>query len=579
MLGAVHIGAYATLGPMAVMQPGCFLADGASLGPLSLLRIGQTVSGSWRGAPAQCLAADTRGDSHVDLSSGMPSGLPCLVAVPISLYLSELPMAIGLAAWGISTGSVWWLDALKLIAMFWGEVVVAIVITIIAKWVLIGKVKPNMRIVSRWHCVRYWVVDRLMLGSAFRSAVMLLAGTPFIGAVFRTLGAKIGDNCMLHDLLVGADVDMVEFGDNVWVGSGVVLVGRSVTTAPSTPTSITPDSQPIAQCHHDASDGSDEKDAFLGNKVQDREQHVQMQCVPVGNHAMIAETVVVGGGEVADHQICGSTTLVDRVFRSREIVMGSPAGVMGLNHTVHEGMGAWVWAGTTAAAFMIPTLVILLLSLLMRLFKQYVVSHCFPFCSAHTSDVFFQTEVHELARTYIQTALLVTLSHMSVLLLFFTGNWLLITLFNLSSGQHKLYSAQMIIWDVAGQLQGVVFDTLGLFIRGTPLMRVYLRAVGATIGERVFWDAHPPVETRALTVKDDVVIEDRAVLFGHVVDHELLQFGPIHVGAGSVINAHSQVQPHTHIGSNVNVGVYTTVMKHEILRDGTSWVGSPMKEA
>jgi acetyltransferase-like isoleucine patch superfamily enzyme len=232
---------------------------------------------------------------------------------------------------------------------------------------------------------------------------------------------------------------------------------------------------------------------------------------------------------------------------------------------------------------MMPTLLTVMVSLLMQLLRRYVVSHCFPFCSAHTSDgnggLGFQTEVQELERTYIQTALLVELSYMSVLLLFFTGNWLLITLFNLSSGQHKLYSARMVIWDVAGQLQGVVFGIFGLFVRGTPLMRVYLRALGARIGERVFWDTHPPVETRALTVEDDVVVEEGAVLFGHVVDHELLQFGPIHVGAGSVINAHSQVQPHTHIGSNVNVGIYTTVMKHEILHDGTSWVGSPMKKA
>ena len=224
VLGAVHIGACATLGPKATTQPGCFLADGASLGPLSVLKMGQIIWGSWIGAPARCLTAGTLDDSHVDLSSGMPSGLPCLVAVPISLYLSLQPMACVLAACGISTGHVWWLHTLKVVAVFWGGLVVAIITAILAKWVLIGKVQqPCTQVVSEWYCVRYWVVDRLMLGSPFRTATELLAGTPFAGAIFRMLGAKIGEKCMLMDIFVGA---MVELGDGVCSGANVVLVGR-----------------------------------------------------------------------------------------------------------------------------------------------------------------------------------------------------------------------------------------------------------------------------------------------------------------------------------------------------------------
>ena len=389
---------------------------------------------------------------------------------------------------------------------------------------------------------------------------------------------------MLMDIFVGADVDMCELGDGVWSGANVVLVGRSLSSVASTFEPITPAGQPITVAglrDQDVFDREDEKEAFLGNRVQDREQYLHMQRVPVGNCALIAETVIVGGGRVADHQICGSTTLIDRVFKPREIVMGSPAGVMGLNHTVHEGMAAWVWAGCTAAAIMVPTLLVLIISLMMQLLEQYVVLRCFPFCSSHASadtSPFgrgFQKEVHELERTYTQTALLGAMAYLSVLFLFFTAHWLMIMLFDFSSGKHKLYSTQMVMWDLATQLQTVVFNTFGLFVRGTPLMRLYLRALGATISERVFWDTLPPVETRALIVEDDVVVEEGAMVFGHVVDHELLQFGEIHVGAGSVINAKSNVQPHTNIGSNVHVGVFTTVMKHDIIPDNTAWVGSP----
>ena len=404
---------------------------------------------------------------------------------------------------------------------------------------------------------------------------------------------------MLTDIFVGADVDMIELGDGVWSGDHVILVGRSLSSVKSTFEPITPTGQPIMPAglrDQDVFDTDDEKEAFLGNRVQDREQYVHMQRVPVGNCALIAETVIVGGGEVADHQICGSTTLIDRVFKPREIVMGSPAGVMAMNHTVHEGMAVWVWAGCTAAAIMVPTLLVLIIALVMQLLEQYVILPCFPLCSSpasadgpqdngarHTSDHAFagtgfqslQDEVHELERTYTRTAMLGAQAYLSVLLLFFTVHWLVITLFDFSSGKHKLCSTQMVMWDLATQLQTVVFNTFGLFVRGTPLMRVYLRFLGATIGKRVFWDALPPVETRALIIEEDAVVEEGAMVFGHVVDHELLQFGQIHVGAGSVINAKSNVQPHTSIGPNVHVGVFTTIMKHGILPGNTAWVGSP----
>lgn len=49
VLGDVHVGVNTTLGPKATTQPGCFMHEGSSLGPLSALQIGQTISGSWTG--------------------------------------------------------------------------------------------------------------------------------------------------------------------------------------------------------------------------------------------------------------------------------------------------------------------------------------------------------------------------------------------------------------------------------------------------------------------------------------------------------------------------------------------------
>ena len=106
-------------------------------------------------------------------------------------------------------------------------------------------------------------------------------------------------------------------------------------------------------------------------------------------------------------------------------------------------------------------------------------------------------------------------------------------------------------------------------------MRVYLRILGAKVGSNVFWDTFAPVETEGITVEDNAVIEEGAMVLGHVVDHGKLQFGKIHIGKGAVVSAHVNVQPGAHLGENVLVGCLTTVMKYEHLPDNTAWVGSP----
>ena len=133
----------------------------------------------------------------------------------------------------------------------------------------------------------------------------------------------------------------------------------------------------------------------------------------------------------------------------------------------------------------------------------------------------------------------------------------------------------MLLWRLAGTVQGLMFSIFGLYIMGTPLMRVYLRILGAKVGSNVFWDTFAPVETQGITVEDDAVVEMGAMVLGHVVDHGRLQFGKIHIGKGAVVSSHVNVQPGARLGTNVLVGCLTTVMKHEQLPDNTAWVGSP----
>jgi acetyltransferase-like isoleucine patch superfamily enzyme len=292
--------------------------------------------------------------------------------------------------------------------------------------------------------------------------------------------------------------------------------------------------------------------------------------------------MVIGGGEVAKSQICGSITMIDRPFKPKDIVMGSPAGVMGSNHSKIDRRSSLVGASWLVVVSILPALIMIQLALLMRVLRRFVPA-CFTLCAYKKefdqAGVGFLTgviqEVDDLENTLLRSSMLGAAAYFVVLLTLSALFWGLIWLCRFNHGRHRLKGPSWILWLLAGRLQGLAFQFFGLFVRGTPLMRTYLRFFGSTIGERVFWDALPPVETRALIIEDDVVVEEGAMLYGHVVDHEQLQYGTIRVGQGTVINGKVNVQPHTNIGSNVMIGCLTTVSKYETLPDNTAWQGSP----
>ena len=558
VLGSVHIGAGAKLGPKAMTQPWCMIGDRASVGPLSALDAGQVVTGTWGGAPAKC-SCDVFDGSHADLSSGPPCGVPCMLGVGISLYLGLLPYACSFAVFSVEIQHSWCLAVLKVVGGLWCGSITAILTVIAAKWILVGRLQPGTQVLSRWRLMAHWVVDRLMLGSPFRTAMLELGGSPIPAAILRILGAKVGRRSALLDVTVGADVDLLEIGDDVWTGSAVVLAGRTLVEASSR-----------GGCN-DA-----DRSALLDKSTQ----CLQMQHVRVGSGSLLAEQVMVVGSEVAENQICGSITLIDRNFEPNSIIMGSPPGVLGSNHTDYKEnrMTSWVQAGLTAIEVLLPSLFVLAIALAMDLCEWTGAGPSWwqaPASTVHEADLGWKGMAGEAATTAARSALLVALVYLLVLSLVFGMHKLMLTLFEFNSGSHKLYGTRVLIWDLVGQMQSVSFNVFGLFIRGTPLMRVYLRALGANIGARVFWDTFPPIETTALDIGDDVVVEDGAMLLGHVVDHQRLQFGSVSVGKGAVISSHVNVQPHTNIGSNVTVGCLTTVMKHETLPDDTEWVGSP----
>lgn len=85
-----------------------------------------------------------------------------------------------------------------------------VLITLAAKWVLLGKVMEGDHQLWGWYYLRWWFVERLCV----LVPTATFAGTPLLGMWLRLLGAKIGHNVILRDLRVGACADLLFIGDN-----------------------------------------------------------------------------------------------------------------------------------------------------------------------------------------------------------------------------------------------------------------------------------------------------------------------------------------------------------------------------
>lgn len=96
-------------------------------------------------------------------------------------------------------------------------------LSILVKWLLLGKIKPGQHPLWGWYYWRFWFVRALVRASP----VQYLSGTPWLNWYYRLMGARIGTGVFLgaHGL---STFDLLEVGDGCSVGADTTLDGVSV---------------------------------------------------------------------------------------------------------------------------------------------------------------------------------------------------------------------------------------------------------------------------------------------------------------------------------------------------------------
>ncbi|WP_419419531.1 Pls/PosA family non-ribosomal peptide synthetase [Legionella sp. D16C41] len=117
------------------------------------------------------------------------------------------------------------LEALAIfILLFLAMPLLSLSITIGAKWLLLGRVKPGVYKLWGWFYFRWWLVERLQKNIF---SPKHLIGSPLITVYYRLLGAKIGKNCYIGSVNIGTH-DLLTIGDYSSIGFDARLLGYIV---------------------------------------------------------------------------------------------------------------------------------------------------------------------------------------------------------------------------------------------------------------------------------------------------------------------------------------------------------------
>ncbi|MFF7188261.1 Pls/PosA family non-ribosomal peptide synthetase [Streptomyces sp. NPDC008222] len=146
------------------------------------------------------------------------------------------------------------------------------------------------------------------------------------------------------------------------------------------------------------------------------------------------------------------------------------------------------------------------------------------------------------------------------------------------SGEHPLWSS--FVWrnELADTFVEVVaVPWLAGAVPGTPLMTLWLRALGARIGRGVWVESYWLPETDLVTLEDGATVNRGCVLQTHLFHDRILRTDTVILRAGATLGPGGIVLPGSTVGARTTLGPASLVMAAESVPDDTRWLGNPIE--
>ncbi|MFI9275429.1 Pls/PosA family non-ribosomal peptide synthetase [Kitasatospora sp. NPDC052896] len=156
------------------------------------------------------------------------------------------------------------------------------------------------------------------------------------------------------------------------------------------------------------------------------------------------------------------------------------------------------------------------------------------------------------------------------------AKWLLVGRFR--AVEHPLWSG--FVW--RNELADTFVEVLAVpwligAVPGTPLLTLWLRALGAEIGRGVWCESYWLPEADLVTLGDGVSVNRGCVLQTHLFHDRIMRMDTVVLRAGATLGPGGIVLPGSTIGERSTLGPASLVMRAESVPADSRWLGNPIE--
>lgn len=405
-------------------------------------------------------------------------------------------------------------SAVLALSIYGASIPIILLSVILAKWLIIGKIKAGSYPLWGWYYYRYWFVRQLINAIP----ISFFAGSPVLSLFYRLMGAQVGKGVSFNSVDLTA-FDLLSIGEGSTIGRDSSVNGSWV-------------------------DGG----------------MLHLAPIMIGKNCTIGNRSILAGNNVMeDGASLGDVSLLPEGMNipQNELWNGSPASFTSLIHLTEQKSASWSFFSS------IPFALggIALLMLIEGLFLPGIIL---------IEDVL---ELPSELGWWFLYAPFLAVTYILLLLLSTT----LLTrclCFNMKEGQYPLKGFFYFRYWLFSQLFSHVEMVLGGFF-GTIYTRQWLISLGLDLGKGTEVSYLHDVIPGMLKTGQGCFIADDASISGSSITGGYLFLKKTSIGDYSFIGNSAVLPAGTKIGNRCLIGVLSTILPQSSIAHDTAWLGSP----
>ncbi|MGW7007800.1 Pls/PosA family non-ribosomal peptide synthetase [Streptomyces sp. NPDC054933] len=115
------------------------------------------------------------------------------------------------------------------------------------------------------------------------------------------------------------------------------------------------------------------------------------------------------------------------------------------------------------------------------------------------------------------------------------------------------------------------------WVPGTPVMNLWLRGLGATVGRGVWCESYWLPAADLVTLEDGVSVNRGCVVQTHLFHDRIMRMDSVILREGATLGPGGIVLPGSTIGARSTLGPASLVMRAEAVPEDTRWLGNPIE--